>query len=101
MRNWVLRGSYCKVHMKIAQRLSEACRYLVLFNCVDKLDNCLLQWDAALGYLQLITPMMACEMKCLNDKNMRSAQYGSPEAQECREYCIHHAVRESRSTRIV
>ena len=45
MRNWVLRGSYCKVHMKIAQRLSEACRYLVLFNCVDKLDNCLLQWD--------------------------------------------------------
>ncbi|XP_078312732.1 uncharacterized protein LOC111134498 isoform X4 [Crassostrea virginica] len=57
-------------------------KLLVLFILVNIL---------ALGYLQLITPMMACEMKCLNDKNMTSAQYGSPEVQECREYCIHHA----------
>lgn len=46
---------------------------------------------SAFCYLQLITPMMACEMKCLQDMNATHVLYNSDEAKECREYCLHHA----------
>lgn len=41
---------------------------------------------------QLLTPTMACEMKCLQDAGVPSGiTYDDPQAIKCREYCLLHA----------